>query len=182
MPSGEAAVTPASAGRGLPGVRIRIDAADPDGVGEIVIQTAARFSGYLGDPPMGPDVPLRTGDLGRVDDAGRLFVVDRRVDRIVRGGENIDPAEVEAILRAHPAVSDAAVVGRPDPTWGHVPVAAVVLSPGDADPDDAALAAHCRASLAGFKVPVAFLLDALPSWGRQAASRAVVPGGQFRRQ
>ena len=170
-----------SAGRPLPGVRVMIDDPGPDGVGEILVETASRFSRYLGEAPdtlgAGADggatadstarataaAPVRTGDLGRLDADGRLFVVDRRVDRIVRGGENIAPAEVEAVLLAHSAVADAAVVGRPDDRWGHVPVAAVVLGARAPDPGDRALASHCRASLAGFKVPVAFMrLDVLP--------------------
>ena len=139
--------------------------------------------GYLGDPP--PATPaterVRTGDLGRLDEDGRLFVVDRRLDRIVRGGENIAPAEVEAVLLAHPAIADAAVVGLADPLWGHVPAAAIVLAEGAPDPGDESLTAHCRASLAGFKVPVSFLrLDALPrtSGGklRREAVRALLAG------
>ena len=124
---------------------------------------------------------MRTGDLGRLDGDGALFVLDRRLDRIVRGGENIAPGEVEAVLLAHPAVVDAAVVGLADPLWGHVPAAAIVLADGAADPGDEALAAHCRAALAGFKVPATFLrLDALPrtSGGklRREAVRALLAG------
>src|SRR6185436_20674003 len=73
-----------------------------------------------------------------------------------RGGENVSPAEVEAVLRRHPAIADAAVVARPDPVYGQVPVAVVVVREGATDPTDDALAAHCREQLARFKVPVAF--------------------------
>ena len=84
-------------GAPLPGVTLSIEEPDGDGVGEIVVTTPARFSGYVGETPaVGP---IRTGDLGRLDDEGRLYVVDRRTDRIVRGGENVSPAEVEAVLR-----------------------------------------------------------------------------------
>ena len=175
LPTTEALDHPGSAGWPLPGVHVTIDEPDPDGVGEILVETEARFSGYLGDPPPVATAGerVRTGDLGRLDDGGRLFVVDRRLDRIVRGGENIAPAEVEAVLLEHPAVADAAVVGRPDPLWGHVPAAAIVLRAGASDPGNEALAAHCRASLAGFKVPVSFLrLDALPR----------TSGGKLRRE
>ncbi|HEY4190957.1 MAG TPA: AMP-binding protein, partial [Candidatus Limnocylindrales bacterium] len=103
----EALEASASAGRPLPGVRVTIDDAGTDGVGEIVVETPARFSGYLDDMPA--EGPIRTGDMGRLDEAGRLFVVDRRVDLIVRGGENVSPAEVEAVLTAQPAIGDAAV-------------------------------------------------------------------------
>jgi pimeloyl-ACP methyl ester carboxylesterase len=133
--------------------------------------------------------PIRTGDLGRLDAEGRLHVIDRRTDRIVRGGENVAPAEVEAALLAHPAIAGAAVVARPDPVWGQLPVAAIVLREGATDPGDEALAAHCRRSLAGFKVPAAFQrLDALPLTGggkvRREAVRALLadePAGTLAR-
>jgi O-succinylbenzoic acid--CoA ligase len=124
------------------------------------------FAGYEGRPDETAralrDGWLHTGDLGALDGDGYLAVADRRDDLLVSGGENVYPAEVEAVLLAHPAVTDAAVVGRPDPRWGAVPVAAVVLRPG-AEVSDDALAAHCRERLAGFKVPVAYhRLAALP--------------------
>ena len=164
----EAAATPGSAGRPLPGVAVRIAEPGPDGVGEVQVRTPALFSGYLGREAesaaaITPDGWLRTGDLGRLDAAARLFVADRRADLVVSGGENLHPAEVEAALEAHPAVAEAGVVGRPDPTWGAVPVAGIVLRPGLADPGDDALGEWCRARLAAYKVPVAFArLDALP--------------------
>ena len=174
---------PGSAGGALPGMRVTIAGEDRDGVGEIVVETAARFSGYLGEPgePAPIDAPVRTGDLGRLDAAGRLFVVDRRLDRIVRGGENVSPAEVEAVLLEHPAIGAAAVVACPDAVLGQVPVAAVVLLHGVPDPGDDALAAHVRASLAGFKVPARFVrLDALPRTAagklRRDAVRALLAG------
>lgn len=98
---------------------------------------------------------LRTGDLGAFDADGRLVVTGRKADTIVTGGENVAPDEVEEVLRAHPDVADAAVVGRPDPEWGEALVALVVFAPGrTAEP--AALRAFCRERLAGFKVPKAF--------------------------
>jgi O-succinylbenzoic acid--CoA ligase len=161
LPTAEVAAHPASAGRPLPGVRIRIDEPDAEGIGEIVVDTPARFSGYLDHDAATAaitttDPGLRTGDFGRVDEDGRLTVVDRRTDRIVRGGENVSPSEVEAVLRRHPAIADAAVIARPDPVYGQVPVAVVVVREGATDPTDEALAAHCREQLARFKVPVAF--------------------------
>jgi len=164
---------PGTAGRPLPGVRLWIDAPDEHGIGEIVVSSPAAFAGYVGEPPRTPDQPIRTGDLGRLDAAGRLVVVDRRTDLVVRGGENVSPAEVEAVLLGHPAITDAAVVGRPDPVWGHVPVAAIVLDPDAPDPGDEELLGHCRASLGGFKVPADVLrLDTLPR----------TPGGKLRRE
>jgi len=95
---------------------------------------------------------LATGDQGRLDGDGRLTVTGRLADTIVTGGENVAPAEVEAVLAEHPAVAEAAVHGRPDAEWGEAVVAAVVLRPGArADADD--LRRHCAARLAGFKVP-----------------------------
>jgi O-succinylbenzoic acid--CoA ligase len=168
LPSAEAGEHPASAGRALPGVNLRIDAPGGDGVGHIEVRSPALFSGYLGDPAataaaLGPNGWLRTGDLGRLDPEGRLDVLDRRTDRIVRGGENVSPLEVEAVLLEHPAVTDAAVVARRDEVLGQVPIAAIVLRRGDVDPGDDALAGHCRRRLAQFKVPAAFIrLEALP--------------------
>jgi O-succinylbenzoic acid--CoA ligase len=165
---------PGSAGAPLPGVHLAIAGEDRDGLGEIVVQTAARYSAYLGDPgdAAAADAPVMTGDLGRLDADGRLFVVDRREDRIVRGGENVSPAEVEAVLLEHPAIREAAVVAVPDDVLGQVPAAGIVLDPGTADPGDEALAAHARGSLAGFKVPARFVrLDTLPR----------TPGGKLRR-
>jgi len=167
LPTRDAAIHPASAGPALPGVRIRIAEPDHDGVGEILVSSPGRFTGYLDDPAataatVSDDGWLRTGDLGRVDADGRLTVLDRRTDRIVRGGENISPAEVEAVLLEHPAIAGAVVVARRDGTFGQVPVAAIVLRDGHADPGDEELVRLCRERLAAFKVPVAFIrLDAL---------------------
>jgi pimeloyl-ACP methyl ester carboxylesterase len=191
MPTREARDHPGAAGHPLPGVRVTIDDPGTDGVGEIVVLTAARSSGSVGDDELraAPDQSVHTGDLGRLDTDGRLWVVDRRLDRIVRGGENIAPAEVEAVLVEHPAITEAAVVARTDAALGHVPVAAIVVRQGDPTPGDEALTAHARSSLAGFKVPVAWVrLDALPRTDggklRRDVVRALVagePAGQLAR-
>lgn len=171
LPAADAAAEPGSAGPPLPGVALRIARAGDDGVGEIEVLTPAAFSGYLGRPEADAaafteDGWLRTGDLGRLDRAGRLAVIDRRDDLVVSGGENVSPAEVEAVLEGLPAIAEAGVAGRPDAAWGAVPVAAVVLRPGAGDPGDAALRAECRSVLAPYKVPVAFArLAALPRTG-----------------
>jgi len=185
----EAGLAPGAAGWALPGVTVTIDGPDAEGVGEIVVAGPSAFLGYVGEPSRAPGDPFRTGDLGRLDAAGRLEVVDRRTERIVRGGENIAPAEVEAVLTSHPSIADAGVVARRDGGLGHVPVAAIVLRDGRADPGDEALAVHCRASLAGFKVPAAFArLDVLPRTSsgklRRADLRALLDGapeGQLER-
>jgi o-succinylbenzoate---CoA ligase len=177
LSTAEAAEAPATAGRPLPGVEVRIDAAGPDGIGEIQVRSPSLFSGYLRRPAEGAtartdDGFLRTGDLGRLDEAGRLVVVDRRDDLLISGGENVYPAEVEAVLLAHPAIADAAVVGRRDPEWGEVPVAAVVLRPDAGQPTDQELSAFCRERLAGFKVPRTFL---------RVAEVPRTPSGKLRR-
>lgn len=152
-----------SAGRPLPGVELQIERrgrpARVGEIGEILVRGEMVFGGYDREPAATVRVLrngwFHTGDLGSLDGAGYLHVADRRDDLIVSGGENVYPAEVEAVLRQHPDVCDAAVVGRPDPRWGAVPVAAVVLREGRAIQDDM-LDAHCRTRLAGYKVPVAF--------------------------
>ncbi len=114
------------------------------GDGEILV------SGPTVAPGSGP--VLRTGDLGERDEAGRLRIVGRKADTIVTGGENVAPAEVEAVLEAHPAVAEAAVHGRPDERWGEAVVAKVVLRAGmRVGPEE--LRAHCAARTAPFKVP-----------------------------
>jgi len=165
LATADAASRPGSAGRPLPGVHVRI--ADPaaDGTGEIQVRTPAAFSGYLGRPEataaaFDPDGWLRTGDAGRLDADGFLHVLDRRDDLLVSGGESVFPAEVEATIVEHPAIAEAGVVGRPDPTWGAVPVAAVVLRPGTPAPTSAELRAFCLARLAPYKVPDAFFVVA----------------------
>jgi O-succinylbenzoic acid--CoA ligase len=173
LPADMAARHPGSAGRALPGVELRVDRDEwptgdgaIDDVGEIVVRGPMVFAGYA-DQPDATTAVLRegwfhTGDVGRLDAEGYLTVLDRRDDLFVSGGENVYPAEIEAVLVAHPAVADAAVVGSPDPRWGAVPVAAIVVRP-DAQVDDRILASHCRSRLAPFKVPVAFhRLAALP--------------------
>jgi long-chain acyl-CoA synthetase len=105
---------------------------------------------------------LRTGDMGRLDEEGFLFIVERKKDLIIRGGLNVYPREVEEVLYGHPAVAEAAVVGRPDPVMGEEVLAHVVLRSG-AQATGPELIAFCQTRLARFKCPkeVRFL-DALP--------------------
>jgi len=173
-----------SALRPLPGVDIRIGESagqdgrtDEDGIGPILVRGPMVFEGYVDDRDATVDQRadgwLRSGALGRLDAAGLLHVADRREDLIVSGGENVYPAEVEAVILEHPAVMEAAVVGRPDPTWGSVPLAAIVLAPGAAI-GDATLERHCRERLAGFKVPV--------RWFRRASLPRNEAGKLLRRE
>jgi O-succinylbenzoic acid--CoA ligase len=140
-----------SAGRPLLTTHLRIQD------GEILVQGPTVAPGRAD-----ADGWLHTGDLGRIDDEGFLYVEDRMDDLIVSGGENIVPAEVEKVLLRHPEVADAAVVGRDDPEWQQAVTAIVVLEEGSqASPDD--LRRHCAESLAGFKVPKRVeLASALP--------------------
>jgi long-chain acyl-CoA synthetase len=155
-----AARTLGSVGRPVAGVELRV--VD----GEIQVRGPHRMLGYVDDDAATAaaldDGWLRTGDLGRLDGDGRLFVVDRLKDLVIRGGHNVYPSEVEAALAAHPAVADVAVVGRPDDYWGEEVVAVVVRRAGHA-PAPEELAAFARARVAATKVPreVAFV-DALP--------------------
>jgi O-succinylbenzoic acid--CoA ligase len=112
-----------------------------------------------------PRAELATGDLGRLDGEGRLTVIGRKADTIVTGGENVAPTEVEAALAEHPAVAEAAVLGRPDPVWGEAVHARVVLRSGmTATPDG--LREHCATRLARFKVPKDIrVVDHLPRTG-----------------
>jgi O-succinylbenzoic acid--CoA ligase len=124
--------------------------------GEIVVRGPVVTAGYADRPEETArairDGWLHTGDLGYLDDDGYLFVLDRRTDLIVSGGENVYPAEVEAVLLAHPAVEEACVVALPDVEWGQVAVAAVRLR-AEANVDSGDLLEFCRTRLARYKVP-----------------------------
>ena len=117
------------------------------GDGEVLVSGPTVAPGALA-----ADGRLHTGDLGALDEEGRLTITGRKADTIVSGGENVAPAEVEAVLEAHPAVAEAAVLGVPDPTWGEAVVALVVLRPA-AEATEADLRRHAAARLAAFKVP-----------------------------
>ena len=105
---------------------------------------------------------LRTGDLGRIDEDGHLYVLGRGDELIVTGGENVSPEEVEQVLCAHPAVADAGVTGKDDPDWQRTVVAAVVLRDGTRA-SEADLRRFCRERLAGYKVPKRItFVDRLP--------------------
>ena len=135
-------------------------------IGELVVRGDQVTKGYWEDPAATDDAFddgwFRTGDLGRWDDDGNLYVVDRRKDIVVTGGENVATREVEDALHEHPGVAAAAVVGVPDPHWGEAVCAVVVRRPGvEVEADD--LVDHARSRLAGFKKPRHVLfVDALP--------------------
>jgi fatty-acyl-CoA synthase len=153
----------AMTGWALPGSEVKVVRADDsdvqaDGaeIGEIVVRSNVVMEGYYRDERATwaaiRDGWFHTGDMATVDEHGDLLIRDRVKDIIISGGENISSVEIENALYAHPAVLECAVVAAPDPTWGEVPAAFIVLKPGAA-PAEAEIAAHCRASLAPFKVP-----------------------------
>jgi acyl-CoA synthetase (AMP-forming)/AMP-acid ligase II len=135
-----------SVGRAAPGVELRIEHPDDSGVGEVVARAGHLFASD-------PDGWLRTGDMGRLDGAGYLFLRGRRGDKIIRGGENVYPLEVEQVLENHPGVKEAAVLGVPDKRWGDVVRAVIVPADPDRPPGLEELRGYVRAALAGFKVP-----------------------------
>jgi len=135
-------------------------------VGELIVRTPAMCSGYWNDPEQTSaairDGWLHTGDLARRDDEGYFYIVDRKKDMFISGGENVYPAEIEHLLRAHPAVSDVAVVGVPHQKWGEVGCAAIVLKIGVAC-TEADVVAFCDGRLARFKIPKQIVfVDELP--------------------
>ena len=139
------------------GIRHDRREAPPLTPGEIVVRGPSVTPGYDARPEATAaairDGWLHTGDLGYLDEEGYLFVLDRRTDLIISGGENVYPAEVEAALLAHPGVTDAGVIGVSDPAWGQRAAAVVVLQPRAVITSEQ-LIDFCRMRLAGYKVPV----------------------------
>jgi O-succinylbenzoic acid--CoA ligase len=151
-----------SAGRALYPNELRLATADgadpsPGGGGEILVRGPVVTSGYWNRPDATAsafvDGWFRTGDFGMLDEDGYLYVLDRREDLIVTGGENVYPAEVEGVLLAHPSVAEAAVIGVADAEWGQRVVAVVRLADGADRAVVEEFQSHCRASLAAYKVP-----------------------------
>jgi acyl-CoA synthetase (AMP-forming)/AMP-acid ligase II len=162
---------PESAGKPYFNVDLRIMGTDgselPSGqVGELVVRAPHVMLGYWNRPQATRDTIkdgwLYTGDLGYVDPEGFLYIVDRKKDMLVSGGENVYPAEIERVINELPSVAEASVIGIPDEKWGEVPKAFVVALPGNTlTAED--VAAHCRSKLAGYKVPKQIeFLDQLP--------------------
>jgi long-chain acyl-CoA synthetase len=156
-----------SVGIPLGDTELRICDAGEDGVGEVAFRGASVIPGYWNDPEataaaLDPDGWLRTGDLGRLDADGDLFLVDRKKDLIVRGGYNVYPSEVEDALYAHPDVLEAAVVGVPHRTLGEEVAAVVVLRPGASASTDE-LQAWAKERVAAYKYPrLISTVDELP--------------------
>jgi long-chain acyl-CoA synthetase len=139
----------------VPGVEVRIDEPDEQGVGEILVRSAGVMVGYWQAPELTDEALrdgwLHTGDLGYLDDDGYLYVVDRKKDLIIRGGFNVFPRDVEEALLEHPAVTAAGVVGRPDELHGEEVVAFVELRSDEVGPEE--LIAFCKERIGGYKYP-----------------------------
>jgi fatty-acyl-CoA synthase len=158
---------------GLPGLACEARVVDEDGrelavgtAGEVIVRGPNVLSGYWRDPAATAEALrdgwYRSGDIGVRDGDGHFYIRDRKKNLIISGGENIYPAEVERVLLLHPAVADAAVVGRADAKWGEVPVAYVVGRPGTA-PDPSDMERFCLRELARYKVPREYaLVNELP--------------------
>ena len=145
---------PGAVGRALPVVELTIRNPGPDGVGEIGARTPTMTSGYLGDPEPITDADgwIFSGDLGRIEADGWLYVTGRSKDIVIRGGENIAAVHVESAVASHPAVAEVAVVPLPHPDLGEEVAAAVVLRPGRSATEKE-LAAHAARVLARHEVP-----------------------------
>jgi fatty-acyl-CoA synthase len=140
----------------------------PDNVGELVLKGPSASSGYFGDPEASTEAVdengwFHTGDLAYYDEGWYFYIVDRKKEMFISGGENVYPAEIEKVLYEHPAVHMCAVVGIPDQRWGEIGLACVVLKESATAE---ALLAHMKEHLAGYKVPrrIAFV-DSLPISG-----------------
>jgi acyl-CoA synthetase (AMP-forming)/AMP-acid ligase II len=150
-----------SCGQPYPLVDVRIARLDGTGapvgeVGEVLVRTPTMFARYWNAEDATAQAVsegwYHTGDLGRRDQQGNIYLVDRAKDMIVTGGENVYSIEVETALSAHPGVRAVAVIGTPHPLWGEAVIAYVVPAAGQA-PQEAEMIAHCRGLIAGYKVP-----------------------------
>ncbi|TGB09360.1 class I adenylate-forming enzyme family protein, partial [Streptomyces palmae] len=158
-PAADAVPEVIPSGRVIPGMSVRALGLDgrevaPGAIGEICVRGPGLMRGYWDDEAATAEITvdgwIRTGDLGFIDRDGRIHLVDRSKDLIIRAGQNVYPSEIERALRGHPAVRDAAVVGVPDEDYGEVPLAYVVAEDGVGE---AELLRHAAAWLAPYKRP-----------------------------
>lgn len=172
---------PETVGRAFPTTRLTLEPVEDhtDGSGHILGASPSRMVGYFGDQDattnaVTPDGAMRTGDIGRVDDRGLLFLTGRLKDIIISGGLNIAPAEIESVAFRHRDVHEAIVIGVPSERWGETPVVvAVPRSGADLSAED--LLRHCRDALASFKRPsAAAVVGSLPTTGIGKVDRAAV--------
>ena len=152
-----------SVGKPLPGMQVRIDKPDADGVGEIHLTGPMVMTGYIDKKPIDGD--LNTDDIGYVDEDGFVYILNRRKDLIISGGENIYPKELEDLVYTLPSVKECAVVPVPDPKWGQVPALFVAFHDGESMTADE-IVSFMTKSLAKYKVPkYVNILSALPRNG-----------------
>lgn len=162
-----------SAGKPLFPSQIKIisekeDEVEANDVGEIIVKGPNVTTGYLHRESDLLEGWLHTGDIGYVDDEGFLYVLDRRSDLIISGGENIYPAEIEGVLTSHPSILDAGVIGKTDSNWGAVPVAFIVLKDSITKEE---IFSFCKERLAKFKLPKQlYFIDEIP---RNASKKIV---------
>jgi acyl-CoA synthetase (AMP-forming)/AMP-acid ligase II len=182
LPGDMAILKIGSVGIAIPATDVAIfddrDSEVPRGqIGELVGRSPSVMREYLGNPTASAETLkggwLHTGDLGYMDEDGFVYLVDRKKDMIIRGGENVYSNEVEQVLSSHPAVAEVAVVGGPDPVMGEKVCAFLVTKPGQARPDVEDIKRHCLAQLAPYKVPVDIrFIDILP---RNATGKILKP-------
>ncbi len=169
---------PGSVGRPLIFTRVRVvdeqgRDCSPGVYGDILVQGPTLMRGYLGVTPLDANAWFATGDIGYLDADGDLWVVQRRSDLIISGGENIYPAEVEQVLRQHPAVADVAVVGVPSAEWGQQVGAVIVVRDRSVGIEE--ILAFSRARLAGYKQPrIVRIVEELPRTASGKVLRAAV--------
>jgi len=171
LPHDQTTIRPDSTGLPVPVDRLKIinDRGEevPQGeVGEILIQGPNVFKGYWRNPEATAESLkegwLCTGDLGRFDEEGYLYVVDRKKEMVIRGGENVYCIEVENVLYQHPKVAEAAVTGAPDPIYGEV-VKAVIVLKKNCLASESEIQDYCKKFLADYKIPkYVYFIDELP--------------------
>ena len=168
---------PGTVGRPYPVTELRIADPDAGGVGEVLVRAPTVMLGYLGhdDGTVDADGWLHTGDLGRLDDEGYLFLEGRLKDIVIRGGENVSCAQVEHALLAHPDVREAAVVGLPHPDLGEEVAAVVAHRPG-VDLSEADLRRFLKPRLAGFAIPTRWRIgvDGLPTLSNEKIDKTAL--------
>lgn len=176
----EAFADPGTVGRPLFGARVTVvddgDPVEPGETGEICVSGPTVTPGYYDAPEANAEAfgphGLHTGDIGYRDESGRLYVLNRRSDRIITGGENVDPGRIAEVVRSHPAVRDVAVVGVDDPEWGER-VAALVVREDGAELDREGLDDYLAARVADFERPRSVVfVDSLPRTASGTVDRA----------
>ncbi|MEO0598113.1 MAG: o-succinylbenzoate--CoA ligase [Chloroflexota bacterium] len=180
---GDAARKPGTVGKPLSFTQVKIvdEAGNPQKqgeYGEILVKGLSVMHGYYNNPDATAEVLrdgwLHTGDIGYLDADGDLWLVQRRSDLIVSGGENVYPAEVEGVLRQHPAIAEVAVVGIDDPEWGQRVAAAIVVEAGATLSQDE-VESYSREHLAGYKIPrIVRFVESLPLTGSGKVQRPAV--------